>query len=100
MARGRSLMATSRMEMFDTAEDDIIGENSKKEQLPGISQEPVRRPPPGSLRLAGKRAVAVVFSNYPSDPRPRRAAEALVQEGASVEVICLRESDQQPLREM
>jgi glycosyltransferase involved in cell wall biosynthesis len=53
----------------------------------------------GPLLLQGKRIVAVVFSNYPADPRPRRAAEALVKEGASVEVICLKETDDEPPRE-
>ena len=33
----------------------------------------------GSARLAAKRAGMVVFSSYPADPRPRRAAEALRQ---------------------
>ena len=35
----------------------------------------------GSARLAGKRAGMVVFSSYPADPRPRRAAEALLDGG-------------------
>ena len=52
-----------------------------------------------SLQLVGKRAVAVVFSNYPADPRPRRAAEALVKEGLHLEVICLKETDEEPERE-
>jgi len=47
----------------------------------------------GELHLAGKRIVAVVYSSFPADPRPRRAAETLAKEGASVEVICLRETD-------
>src|SRR5271166_1344889 len=51
------------------------------------------------LNLAGKRIVAVMYSTYPWDPRPRRAAEALTVEGASVEVICLKETDEQPERE-
>lgn len=34
----------------------------------------------------------VLFSYYPSDPRPRRAAEALVGAGMEVDLICLRES--------
>jgi len=51
----------------------------------------------GSLR--GKRVAVVVFSHYPSDPRPRRAAEALAQLGMKVEVISLRQNDQEPLRE-
>ena len=44
--------------------------------------------------LKGKRAVSVMFSNFPADPRPRRAAEALVSEGVSVEVICREETDE------
>jgi glycosyltransferase involved in cell wall biosynthesis len=54
----------------------------------------------GALRLAGKRVVAVVYSSYPSDPRPRRAAEALAKEGASVEVICLKETDAESRHEV
>jgi glycosyltransferase involved in cell wall biosynthesis len=50
-------------------------------------------------RFTGKRVAAVVYSAYPADPRPRRAAEALAKEGASVEVICLSESDQEPRRQ-
>jgi glycosyltransferase involved in cell wall biosynthesis len=42
--------------------------------------------------LRGKRAAVIVFSYYSMDPRPRRAAEALVREGMDVDVICLRES--------
>jgi len=50
-----------------------------------------RRQPIGSCQqaLRGKRAAVVVFSYYPSDPRPRRAAEALIGDGMSVELICL-----------
>jgi glycosyltransferase involved in cell wall biosynthesis len=52
------------------------------------------------LRLSGKRVVAVVYSSYPSDPRPRRAAEALVKAGAAVEVVCLKETDEEPRHEL
>lgn len=41
-------------------------------------------------RLKGKRAAVVLFSHYPSDPRPRRAAEALVAEGVTIDLICLQ----------
>jgi glycosyltransferase involved in cell wall biosynthesis len=51
------------------------------------------------LHLVGKRAVAVMYSTYPADPRPRRAAEALAREGVSVEVICLKETDEELERE-
>jgi glycosyltransferase involved in cell wall biosynthesis len=39
-------------------------------------------------RLAGKRVGMVVFSSYPTDPRPRRAAEALLREGMAVDYLC------------
>jgi glycosyltransferase involved in cell wall biosynthesis len=41
----------------------------------------------------------VVFSYYPEDPRPRRAAEALVDEGMSVEVISLKDRVSSATRE-
>ena len=50
-------------------------------------------------RAAGQRAAVVLFSYYPTDPRPRRAAEALVNEGMSVDLICLRETKAEPKRE-
>jgi glycosyltransferase involved in cell wall biosynthesis len=40
-------------------------------------------------RLAGKRTGMVVFSDYPADPRPRRAVEALLREGMHIDLICL-----------
>jgi glycosyltransferase involved in cell wall biosynthesis len=50
-------------------------------------------------RLAGKRVAMVVYSPYPNDPRPRRALNALVEEGASVDLICLA-SGNAPRREV
>src|SRR5438128_1587676 len=44
---------------------------------------------PSSSHLAGKRVAMVMFSSYPEDPRPRRAADALREEGASIDLICL-----------
>lgn len=61
-------------------------------EYPGKTEAPAHQ-------LAGKRAVAVMYSTYPSDPRPRRAAEALAREGVSVEVICLKETDEDPERD-
>jgi glycosyltransferase involved in cell wall biosynthesis len=51
-------------------------------------------------RLRGKRAAVVLFSYYPSDPRPRRAAETLAVEGVTVDVICLQGDRSEPRREM
>jgi glycosyltransferase involved in cell wall biosynthesis len=44
-------------------------------------------------RLRGRRAAVLLFSHYPADPRPRRAAEALAAQGANVDLICLRDDD-------
>lgn len=38
-------------------------------------------------RLAGKHAAMVVFSPYPFDPRPRRAADALLKEGMTIDML-------------
>jgi glycosyltransferase involved in cell wall biosynthesis len=40
-------------------------------------------------RLAGMRVGMVTYSPYPFDPRPRRAIDALVGEGANIDLICL-----------
>jgi glycosyltransferase involved in cell wall biosynthesis len=42
----------------------------------------------------------VLFSYYPADPRPRRAAEALAREGMAVEVVCLCELETDVRREV
>jgi glycosyltransferase involved in cell wall biosynthesis len=49
-------------------------------------------------RFAGKRVAMVTFSPYPYDPRPRRAIDALMSEGAEIDLICLAEEGK-PLRE-
>lgn len=49
--------------------------------------------------LRGKRVGVLLFAHYPYDPRPRRAAEALVKEGMHVEVFCLKGSKDEPSRE-
>ena len=41
----------------------------------------------------------VTFSPYPADPRPRRAIDALVGEGATVDLVCLG-SENAPRREV
>ena len=44
-----------------------------------------------NLREGTKKSVCMpVYSYYPFDPRVRRAAEALIEEGHSVDVICLK----------
>lgn len=42
--------------------------------------------------LKRKRAAVILYSTYPSDSRPRRAAEALVAAGVQVELLCLQET--------
>ena len=50
-------------------------------------------------RLRGRRGAVLLFSHYPADPRPRRAAEALAAEGVSIDVICLRDRQGEPRHE-
>jgi glycosyltransferase involved in cell wall biosynthesis len=70
-------------------------EAAEKVQLP---ERQVPRPSMTSL-LQGKRMVAVSFSPFPADPRPRRAAETFIQAGMRVDLICLKD-DESPRREM
>jgi glycosyltransferase involved in cell wall biosynthesis len=42
--------------------------------------------------LRGKRTAVILYSTYPSDPRPRRAAEAMIDAGMEVDLLCLSES--------
>lgn len=50
----------------------------------------------GGATLRGKHAAVILFSHYPADPRPRRAAEALAAEGVTIDLICLRDSSEEP----
>jgi glycosyltransferase involved in cell wall biosynthesis len=65
--------------------------------------DPVSRARPvvtaSSNRFAGKRVAMVTYSPYPFDPRPRRAVDALLEEGACVDLICLA-SEGAPRREV
>ena len=42
-----------------------------------------------SERLLGKHIAMVTFSPYPDDPRPRRAIDAFLKEGATLELVCV-----------
>jgi len=50
-------------------------------------------------RLRGKRAAVLLFSYYPADPRPLRAAETLAAEGVMIDLFCLQQSAVDPKRE-
>jgi glycosyltransferase involved in cell wall biosynthesis len=57
---------------------------------------------PGSAAgdsLHGQRAAVIVFSYYPSDTRVMRAAEAMSKAGMAVDLLCLQQTSQEPLRE-
>lgn len=47
--------------------------------------------PSGGRLLQGKRVAMVMFSDFPGDPRPRRAISALLREGMQVDLICLED---------
>jgi glycosyltransferase involved in cell wall biosynthesis len=69
------------------------------EPKPAVEPQVARPSAPKSPRvvyapnLAGKRAAVLLYSYYPADPRPRRAAEALASRGMQVDLICLRENE-------
>jgi glycosyltransferase involved in cell wall biosynthesis len=71
-------------------EPQISAEDSAAKQAANQDSQP----------LSGKRVSVVLYSTYPSDPRPRRAAEALSRAGAIVEVICLEETHDEPRHEI
>lgn len=62
---------------------------------------PAADPPvlPSIAGLKGKRVAMVSFSEYPGDPRPRRAVTALLDEGMSVDFICVADGES-PKREV
>jgi glycosyltransferase involved in cell wall biosynthesis len=55
--------------------------------------------PARGKRFAGKRVAMVTYSLYPFDPRPRRAIDALLAEGANIDLVCLG-SEGAPSREV
>ena len=64
-----------------------------------VAGRPPARSGATAPRFQGQRAAVLLFSYYPADPRPRRAAEALAREGMGVDLICLRSSPEEPTRE-
>jgi glycosyltransferase involved in cell wall biosynthesis len=50
-------------------------------------------------QLQGKKAAVLLYSYYPSDPRPKREAEALASSGMEVDLLCLRQNEQEPATE-
>jgi glycosyltransferase involved in cell wall biosynthesis len=52
-----------------------------------------------SATLTRKRAAVLLYSYYPSDSRPRRAAEAMIEAGMEVDLLCLKEDQNEPTQE-
>jgi glycosyltransferase involved in cell wall biosynthesis len=85
-------MCPKLTDVADSKETELIAPLDRRlsSSVPAVGQQ---------LRLAGKRASMLMFSPYPADPRPRRAVEALINEGMDVDLIC--EGDEEsPKREM
>jgi glycosyltransferase involved in cell wall biosynthesis len=49
----------------------------------------VAKPTRSQATMRGKRAAVLLYSHYPSDPRPRRAAQAMIEAGMDVDLLCL-----------
>jgi glycosyltransferase involved in cell wall biosynthesis len=72
-----------------------------REHFPCGKRAPVPKPAQNQTALfQKKRAAVVLYSYYANDPRPRREAETLQQAGMEVDVICLRESAEEPKNEV
>jgi len=60
-------------------------------------------PSPGTMDysgLRGKRAAVLLYSSYPGDPRPYRAARAMYEAGMEVDMYCLGDKAVQPPHEV
>ncbi|HET7625803.1 MAG TPA: glycosyltransferase, partial [Verrucomicrobiae bacterium] len=77
-----------------------VSENLERTKPPEIQNLNFGHQDLNSKRLHGKRVAVVLFSHYPADPRPRRAAEALAREGAEIDFLCLRGNPTEARREI
>lgn len=87
---GRRL--TGRKRRTGISSDPANGERAID---PSLGTKPVNHPPTPTMRIC-----ALAYTNYASDPRVRREAEALARAGAEVTVLALRrpgEPDQETL---
>ena len=50
--------------------------------------------------MRGKRAAILLYAGIASDARPRRELEAMLNEGMSVDLICLQENADEPVEEV
>ncbi len=65
-----------------------------------LPQSPSNKPAPRSVSaLINKKAAVIVYSYYPSDTRVRRAAEAMIEAGMSVDLLCLTDLETDPVQE-
>jgi glycosyltransferase involved in cell wall biosynthesis len=81
----RCLLAQEKAAMSNPKAQDVLSESP-------VNLQTADRPEaqsPGISCLHGKRMAVVLFSTFPGDPRPRRAAETFAHAGMNVEVICL-----------
>lgn len=81
----------------DASTNAASGACSPEVALHGSAHGTTVIPIDGHLR--SKRVAMVTFSSYPSDPRPRRAINALLKEGMDVDLLCVADGTR-PSREI
>lgn len=74
--------------------------NCPPNKSPSRPPLPVAAPPRSAALprpgLRARRAAVLLYSRYPADPRPRRAAEAMIEAGMQVDLLCLADSGRSP----
>lgn len=84
--------ASADVKTIESQRDEVAGEAGA-----GVTEDVSQG---GRQLFEGGRAAVLLFSEYPADPRPRRAAEALALNGMNVDVFCLRGSSEEPKHEI
>src|SRR5213594_4244429 len=76
-------------DMISSTNLDTISEASSPDAAAGLASGNETKILSSPRRgLSGKTAAMITFSPYPFDTRPRRAVDALISEGMSVDLIC------------
>lgn len=78
---------------FVTLVNDLLRPQLNEDLVPSVARTTAAATGRPKKPLQGKRAIVITYSYYPDDPRPRREAEAMIEAGMGVDVICLQQQE-------